>query len=395
MSGDLTKEPGTAATPAAPADGGARPVLEAVDVTKHFPVRGVRLRRGAAPRVVHAVENVSLSLYAGRITALVGESGSGKSTLARLLAQLYPLTSGEVRLHGRAVHSLRGRAFRDHVRKVQLILQDPFASFNPVATIASTLKRAVAIHQPGKRGKDQAAVIDDLLQQINLVPARQFTEKYPHELSGGQLQRISIARALAASPEVFLADEPVSSLDVSIRLGILNLLRRLTEERNAAMLYVTHDIASARYFAADTAVMYAGEVVETGPSEAVTQQAAHPYTQLLIDSAPDPARDGSGRVKDIGQPPSLIDPPAGCRFHPRCPFAMERCGSQAPPSFDLTGGHTARCWLYADDAEARERRAANARTVGTGPADPAGPTDLSTETSPDTAVPTSEGADAP
>jgi peptide/nickel transport system ATP-binding protein len=334
------------------------PVLEAVDVTKHFPVRG--LRRGAGKRVVHAVENVSLKLYAGRITALVGESGSGKSTLARLLAQLYPLTGGEIRLHGTPVHAARGRAFREHVSKVQLILQDPFASFNPVATISSTLKRAVAIHQPGAKPEP---VIDDLLTRINLVPPGQFTEKFPHELSGGQLQRVSIARALAASPDVFLADEPVSSLDVSIRLGVLNLLRRLTEERDVAMLYVTHDIASARYFAVDTTVMYAGEVVETGPSEEVTQRAAHPYTQLLISSAPDPSRVGAPRVKDIGQPPSLIDPPAGCRFHPRCPFAMDRCRRDSPPSFALSAGHTARCWLYADDPEAHARRAENTRAV--------------------------------
>jgi peptide/nickel transport system ATP-binding protein len=336
------------------------PVLEAVNVTKHFPVRG--MHRGGR-RVVHAVENVSLRLYAGRITALVGESGSGKSTLARLLAQLYPLTGGEVRLHGKPVRAVRGKAFRDHVSKVQLILQDPFASFNPVATIASTLQRAVSIHQPDQRGAARAAVIDDLLTRINLVPPRQFTEKFPHELSGGQLQRVSIARALAAGPDVFLADEPVSSLDVSIRLGVLNLLRRLTEEHDVAMLYVTHDIASARYFAVDTAVMYAGEVVETGPSEAVTQHAAHPYTQLLISSAPDPSRAGAPRIRDIGAPPSLIDPPAGCRFHPRCPFAMARCATRAPTSFELTADHTTRCWLYADDPEATARRAENTRAV--------------------------------
>jgi peptide/nickel transport system ATP-binding protein len=342
---------------------GDEPVLQAVHVTKHFPVRGGLPRRGATKRVVHAVEDVSLDLYAGRITALVGESGSGKSTLARLLAQLYPLTSGEIRLHGKPVHALRGKAFREHVRTVQLILQDPFSSFNPVASISGTLRRAVALHHPGKSGKERAAVIDDLLTQIQLVPPRQFTEKYPHELSGGQLQRLSIARALAADPEVFLADEPVSSLDVSIRLGILNLLRHLTDDRNAAMLYVTHDIASARYFAADTAVMYAGQVVEKGPSEAVTQQAAHPYTQLLIASAPDPSRAGTDRVRDIGQPPSLIDPPTGCRFHPRCPFAMERCATDPPPPFEISAGHTARCWLYADDAEARAKRADNAEAV--------------------------------
>jgi peptide/nickel transport system ATP-binding protein len=342
-----------------------RPVLEAVNVTKHFPVRNIRVGRGA-PRVVHAVDNVSLRLYAGRITALVGESGSGKSTLARLLAQLHPLTGGEIRLHGEAVQGrTRGKAFREYARKVQLILQDPFSSLNPVATIAKSLGRAVAIHHPGKARAERAAVIDDLLARTNLVPPRQFTEKFPHELSGGQLQRISIARALAASPEVFLADEPVSSLDVSIRLGILNLLRRLTEERRVAMLYVTHDIASARYFAAETAVMYAGEVVESGPSEAVTQQAAHPYTQLLIASAPDPSRTAGTAVRDIGQPPSLIDPPSGCRFHPRCPYAWQRCAEQAPPDFPLSEGHSARCWLYSDDPQAPEKRAENARATRT------------------------------
>ena len=342
---------------------GEQPVLEAVNVTKHFPVRGIRAGRGK-PRVVHAVDNVSLSLYAGRITALVGESGSGKSTLARLIAQLHPLTGGEIRLHGATTHAPRGKAFRDYTRKVQLILQDPFSSLNPVATISKTLHRAVAIHHPGKGRAERETVIEDLLTQTNLVPPRQFTEKFPHELSGGQLQRISIARALAASPEVFLADEPVSSLDVSIRLGILNLLKRLTEERGVAMLYVTHDIASARYFAADTAVMYAGEVVESGPSEAVTQQAAHPYTQLLIASAPDPSRSGPVGVRDIGQPPSLIDPPSGCRFHPRCPFAWQRCSQEAPPAFPLSEqGHTARCWLYSDDPQAAQKRADNARAV--------------------------------
>lgn len=342
---------------------GTVPILEAVGVTKHFAARGSVFRRGKQGKVVHAVESVSLKLYPGYITALVGESGSGKSTLARLIAQLYPLTGGEIRYRGEAVAATSGKAFRDYVGKVQLILQDPFGSFNPVALIAKTLLRAVRIHHPGKSRAEQRAVIDDLLKQVNLVPPRQFTEKYPHELSGGQLQRISIARALAASPDVFLADEPVSSLDVSIRLGILNLLRRLTIERNVALLYVTHDIASARYFAAETAVMYAGELIEQGPSEEVTQHAAHPYTQLLIASAPDPSRPESARISDIGQPPSLINPPSGCRFHPRCPFAMERCATDAPPRFDLGDSHSARCWLYAEDEEAVERRGQNAEAV--------------------------------
>lgn len=329
---------------------GIEPVLEAVDVTKHFPARGgspFRRRK----RVVHAVDGVSLKLYPGYITALVGESGSGKSTLARLLAQLYPLTAGEIRYRGKTVKVTGGKAFRAYVSQVQLILQDPFGSLNPVALISRTLQRAVRIHHAGKSGAEQRAVIEDLLRQVSLTPPQQFLEKFPHELSGGQLQRVSIARALAASPDVFLADEPVSNLDVSIRLGILNLLRKLTVERHVALLYVTHDIASARYFAAETAVMYAGELIEQGPSEDVTQHAAHPYTQLLIASAPDPSRRESTRVPDLAQPPSLIDPPSGCRFHPRCPYAMERCRTTSPPSFELSRSHSARCWLYADDGE--------------------------------------------
>jgi peptide/nickel transport system ATP-binding protein len=342
---------------------GTEPVLEAINVSKHFPTRGGNPFRGER-KVVHAVEGVTLTLYPGYITALVGESGSGKSTLARLLAQLYPLTSGEIRYRGKPVRATSGKAFRDYVSKVQLILQDPFGSFNPVALISKTLLRAVRLHHPDKRTrKEQLAVIDDLLTQVNLVPPRQFTAKFPHELSGGQLQRISIARALAASPDIFLADEPVSSLDVSIRLGILNLLRRLSIERNVGLLYVTHDIASARYFAAETAVMYAGELIEQGPSEEVTQHPAHPYTQLLIASAPDPSRAENVKVSDIGQPPSLITPPSGCRFHPRCPFAMERCTTDAPPRFELGDNHSARCWLYADDAEAGERRSENAVSI--------------------------------
>jgi peptide/nickel transport system ATP-binding protein len=335
----------------------ADPILEAVHVTKHFPVHGSKgggrlgdLHR----RVVHAVDDASLGLYPGQVTALVGESGSGKSTLARILAGLYKRTSGEVLLRGQPVRSTHGRAFREHVGDVQLILQDPYGSFNPMLKVSTHLQRAVRIHEPGrgvaKTGAGLRARTGELLEQVNLVPPRQFLEKYPHELSGGQLQRVSIARALAARPSVILADEPVSNLDVSIRLGVLNLLAELTGG-GAGLLYVTHDVASARYFAADTAVMYAGQVIESGPSERITSEPAHPYTRLLISSAPDPARRTSAEragTADRGQPPSLISPPAGCRFHPRCPFAMPECKTQAPPRVDLADGHWTRCWLFAN-----------------------------------------------
>jgi peptide/nickel transport system ATP-binding protein len=324
-------------------------VLEAVHVTKHFPVHGGKDTRFSDlhRRVVHAVDDASLSLYPGQVTALVGESGSGKSTLARILAGLYKRTSGEVLLRGKPVSSTHGRAFRQHVGDVQLILQDPYGSFNPMLKVSTHLQRAVRIHEPGLRGDALRERTGELLEQVNLSPPRQFLEKYPHELSGGQLQRVSIARALAARPSVILADEPVSNLDVSIRLGVLNLLAELTSASQVALLYVTHDVASARYFARDTAVMYAGELVESGPSETVTGEPAHPYTRLLISSAPDPARrTGRDSVQDKGQPPSLISPPAGCRFHPRCPLAMPKCSTQAPPRFDLGAGHWTRCWLF-------------------------------------------------
>ncbi|MDF6018640.1 ABC transporter ATP-binding protein [Streptomyces sp. JH34] len=326
-------------------------VLEARGVTKHFPVRrtaGDLVAR--RHRTVHAVDDVSLELRRGTVTALVGESGSGKSTVARLLAQLYPLTAGEVRLGGTAVKAGRGRSFRTYVKQVQLIFQDPFASLNPVHTVRYHLTRALKIH--GRAGSGDAELetnLAALLERVQLTPPHQFLDKFPHELSGGQRQRVAIARALGADPQVLLADEPVSMLDVSIRLGVLNLLRDLKERLRLAILYITHDIASARYFADTTLVMYAGRIVEGGDSETVTQSPAHPYTQLLIASAPDPDRvadEADQEETGSGEPPSLISPPAGCRFHPRCPKAMERCRTELPPRFDLADGQWAACWLY-------------------------------------------------
>ncbi len=329
-------------------------VLEAAGLTKHFPVR----RKGRAAltgpkRAIQAVDDVTLTLRRGRVTALVGESGSGKSTVARLLAGLYPRTAGDIQLHGEAVDVKHGKAFRAYARRVQMIFQDPFASLNPVHTVRYHLTRALKIH--GRAGDDLEKSLHELLSRVQLTPPERYIDKFPHELSGGQRQRVAIARALGADPEALLADEPVSMLDVSIRLGVLNLLRDLKERLHLAILYITHDIASARYFADETMVMYAGRMVEGGDSETITQQPAHPYTRLLIDSAPDPDRiAGRGEPGETlaergsGEPPSLIDPPSGCRFHPRCPVAMERCKTDLPPRFDVDDapGHWAACWLY-------------------------------------------------
>src|SRR4029077_20720117 len=216
---------------------------------------------------LHAVDDVTFSLEPGRITALAGESGSGKSTVARLLARLYDPTSGEVLFEGRDVASDRGR--RDVLRyrkQVQMIFQDPFGSLNPAKTVRAHLERPLRIH--GIAGRKEAKPrVDTLLETVGLVPAATVADKYPHELSGGQRQRVAIARALAVEPKVVLADEPTSMLDVSIRIGILNLMLKLKDERDIAFLYVTHDIASARYIADDILVMYAGQIVEHGPTE--------------------------------------------------------------------------------------------------------------------------------
>jgi peptide/nickel transport system ATP-binding protein len=266
-----------AAAAPARADDAGRVVLEATNLHRRY-----RLGRRS---VVEAVQDVSLELRAGTITALVGESGSGKTTVARLLAGQERRSSGQVLLDGKPIDPAARRGFRAYKSDVQMVFQDPFASLNPLHTVRYHLERALRLH---RRGADMERDLDELLTQVRLSPPQQFRDSYPHELSGGQRQRVAIARALAAAPRVLLADEPVSMLDVSIRLEVLDLIEELRRRLDLAVLYITHDIASARYFADEILVMNAGQIVERGPAERVTQQPEHPYTQLLIASAPDP-----------------------------------------------------------------------------------------------------------
>jgi len=327
-------------------------ILEAEYIRKYFPLRQVN--PFGEKRVVHAVEDTSLALYPGRATALVGESGSGKTTVARMLARIYDLTAGTLRFHGEPVKlSHRTSALHSYRRHVQLVFQDPFSSLNPVHNVRYHLSRPLRVYGHAHSKSEVNEQVLALLNRVSLTPAEQFIEKYPHQLSGGQRQRVAIARALAAQPEVLLADEPVSMLDVSIRLDILNLMLRLKDEEKLALLFITHDIASARYFAEDTLVMYAGQTVEGGPSEEVIQEPKHPYTRLLLSAAPDPDRigpDGKSLTKlpARGEIPSLIHPPSGCRFHPRCPHAMSVCRERFPGRTDLGGGHWTHCFLYGD-----------------------------------------------
>ncbi len=333
------------------------PVLQVESLSKHYPVRDNTIRSLAARRrVVHAVDDVSLELYPGTAVALVGESGSGKSTVGRVLAHLEPPTSGRALFWGTQLNLRRRSVLRKYRSQVQLIFQDPYASLNPVHTVAYHLERPLRIHKLVHSKEELRARQLVLLEQVHLTPATQVIDKLPHELSGGQRQRVAIARALAVQPSVLIADEPVSMLDVSVRLSILNLLSELVTKNDLALLYITHDIASARYFAKRLLVMYAGQVLEAGPAEDITQFPAHPYAQLLVSAAPDPdatARDGRKKMLAPGEAPSLIEPPSGCRFHPRCPKAMAICAERQPPRFDIGEEHWAACWLFGEGGSAQ------------------------------------------
>lgn len=339
------------------------PILEAVHLQKYFPMRQIRLFRPA--QVVHAVEDTSLMLHPGRALALVGESGSGKTTMARLLARLYEPTAGDIVFRGGIVDDGRKgsqaasdalniplRAYRRHV---QLVFQDPFSSLNAVHTVRYHLARPLRLYGHAHSKAEETRQVLALLNRVSLSPAEQFIQKFPHQLSGGQRQRVAIARALAVQPQVLLADEPVSMLDVSIRLDILNLLLRLKHEEQLALLFITHDIASARYFAEDTLVMYAGQAVEGGPSEEIIQHPRHPYTQLLLSAAPDPdhvVTEHKATFSARGEIPSLITPPSGCRFHLRCPAAMPVCRQRFPGRTQVDNSHWTHCFLYGDGEKA-------------------------------------------
>jgi peptide/nickel transport system ATP-binding protein len=329
-----------------------QPVLEAVGLSKQFRVTNTILP-GRKVSFLHAADDVTLTLRAGRVTGLVGESGSGKSTVARLLARLYRPTSGSILFRGEDVSKERRRGSRVTYRaQVQMIFQDPFSSLNPVKRIRHHLARPLRIHHIVKRRQIEEK-IDELLTTVGLIPPEEYANVFPHQLSGGQRQRVAIARALAVEPIALLADEPISMLDVSIRIGIMNLMLSLKEERRLALLYITHDIASARYVADELVVMYAGQVVEHGATDNVLRAPLHPYTRLLLSAVPSPeAGLQTRRVEARGEVPSIIDPLPGCRFAPRCPFVMDECRSITPELGKEGTKQWVRCHLYPARAQA-------------------------------------------
>ena len=266
------------------------PTLEARNLVKDF-----TLRSGLKTSTLHAVKDVSFTIAAGKTVALVGESGSGKSTIARMLMKLETPTSGQILLDGQET-GMRGRAVERYRSQVQMVFQDPFASLNPFHTILHHLERPIRLHHPKLSGDEVRARAIDLLERVRLTPGESFAERRPHELSGGQRQRVAIARALAPGARFIVADEPVSMLDVSIRLGVLNLLADLQREDDLGVLYITHDLATARHFSDEIMVLYKGDVVERGPADAVILDPQHEYTKTLLGAAPEP--ETLGRLRD-------------------------------------------------------------------------------------------------
>ena len=327
-------------------DSGQRPVLRAVGLSKSFAVSG---GRGRGRRLVHAVNNADLSLVPGEIVAVVGESGSGKTTLGRMMTRLERPTHGEILLNGESVPRRGTAALRPFRKQVQVVFQDPYGSLNTMRTVGYHLVRPLLIHGIAASKAEARRRAVDLLERVHLTPGEDFVDRHPGQLSGGQRQRVAIARALACDPQVVVADEPVASLDVSSRLSILNLFAEIARD-GAALLYITHDIASARYFADRIVVMYAGTIVEEGPAEQVVSAPLHPYTRLLIDSAPDPdRRDDDRRLPARGEEvASLISPPSGCRFHPRCPVSLPICSELSPTLASPVEHRSTACWLHFD-----------------------------------------------
>jgi len=320
-------------------------LLEAVDLTKHFPVRSSAFRRGAK-EVVHAVDGVSLEVRRGETLGIVGESGCGKSTLGRMLVRLHRPTSGTVKFGGTDITSLSKRELRPFRREMQMIFQDPYASLNPRKRVGQILEDPFRIHRTGS-AREIRKDVQRLLEVVGLAP--DHVNRYPHEFSGGQRQRIGVARALALHPQLIVADEPVSALDVSIQAQVINLLDDLQDEFKLTYVFIAHDLGIVHHVSDRIAVMYLGVVVEMGGSDDLFAHPIHPYTEALLSAIPAiEAYEAEGaapreRIVLEGEVPSPIDPPAGCRFHPRCAYATEICRVERPQLEPHGSGRFAAC----------------------------------------------------
>jgi len=320
-------------------------ILEVSNLTKYFPVEKSFLDKlmTSQKSFVHAVDDVSFSMDRGDILGLVGESGSGKSTTARLCLKLIEPTSGRIIFEGVDLAKLRGEELRGFRRNIQLIFQDPTASLSPRIRIGEAIRHALSFQNVGT-ASEQVERTRVMLERVGLKPWSSFYDRYPHQLSGGQRQRVVIARALVLNPKFVVADEPIAMVDVSVRAQILELMLELKKEFDLTYLFITHDLAMANYVCRTIAIMYLGKIVEIGPKEEVFEKPLHPYTLALLSSIPVP--DPKAKLERIipkGEIPSPINPPKGCRFHPRCPYAQTTCSEQEPELEQIAPNHRAAC----------------------------------------------------
>jgi len=322
-----------------------RIVLKVENLRKWFTIR-----RGlfGATAQVKALDGVTFELGTGEAVSVVGESGSGKTTLGKTVLRLYEPTDGKLIFKGKDITHTPEKDLMWFKRETGLVQQDPYGAMPSFMNIYRILEEPLIIHKVGTK-EERAEIVFKALEEVRLTPVEDFAFKYPHMLSGGQLQRVAIARALILRPSLVVADEPVSMLDASVRVEILTLMREMQEKRNISFIYITHDLSTTRYFSEWIFIMYAAQIIERAPTKTLLQNPLHPYTRALLSAIPDPDPENRKKFREVppGEPPSLVNPPPGCRFAPRCPFASSKCRTEEPPEVEVEPKHFVKCWLYA------------------------------------------------